>query len=97
MLIVIVKFRTKTGLRDDMINLAKAAITPSRNEEGCILYEFLEDPYDLGSFTFYEKWRSREDLELHFEEPHFKEFAQHSPELIEGERTFETFEVVSEN
>ena len=34
------------------------------SEDGCIVYEFLQDPFDPDSFTFYERWRSREDLEL---------------------------------
>jgi len=76
MLILIAKFKTKPEFRTQMIELAKDAITPSNNEEGCMIYEFLQDPFDPDSFTFYEKWRSREDLELHFEEPHFKEFAE---------------------
>ncbi|MEE8298404.1 MAG: putative quinol monooxygenase [Thermodesulfobacteriota bacterium] len=97
MLILIAKFRTKSECRDQMIALAKDAIGPSRSEEGCIIYEFLQDPFSPDSFTFYEKWRSREDLDLHFEEPHFKEFAQKSPELIEGSPSLLSFEVASEN
>ena len=96
MLILIAKFRTKSGCREQIIELAKDAIGPSRNEEGCIIYDFLQDPLDPYSFTFYEKWRSREDLDLHFEEPHFKEFAQKCPELIEGAPSLVSYEVASE-
>ena len=96
MLILIAKFKTKPECRKQMIELAKDAITPSNNEEGCMIYEFLQDPFDPDSFTFYEKWRSREDLELHFEEPHFKEFAEKVPELIEGEPSLTSYEISSE-
>ena len=96
MLILIAKFKTKPECRKQMTELAKDAITPSNNEEGCMIYEFLQDPFDPDSFTFYEKWRSREDLELHFEEPHFKEFAEKVPELIEGEPILTSYEISSE-
>jgi len=96
MLILIAKFKTKPGCGEQLIELAKNAIGPSNNEEGCIIYEFLKDPFSSDSFTFYEKWRSREDLELHFEEPHFKEFAAKVPELIEGEPSLVSYEIESE-
>jgi len=97
MLILIAKFKTKPECREQMIALAKEAIEPSLSEEGCIIYDFLQDPFSPDSFTFYEKWRSREDLDLHFEEPHFKEFAQKSPELIEGPPSLVSYEIASEN
>lgn len=97
MLILIAKFTTKPGCREDLIELAKNAIEPSRAEEGCIIYDFLEDPFSKDSFTFYEKWRSREDLDLHFDEPHFKEFAEKVPDLIVGEPSLVSYEIASES
>lgn len=93
MLILIAKLRSKPGCRQELIDLAEGAIGPSRSEEGCITYEFLQDPFDQDSFTFFEKWRSRKDLLLHFEEPHFLEFAGESTELIEGTASLVTYEV----
>ena len=61
------------------------------------LYEGLcSDITKKESFTFYEKWRSREDLDLHFGEPHFKEFAEKVPELIIGEPSLVSYEIASE-
>jgi len=96
MLILIAKFKTKPECREQMIEFAKDAIGPSRNEAGCIIYDFLQDPLDPDSFTFYEKWRSRKDLDLHFEEPHFKEFALKSPELIVGKPSLVSYDIASE-
>lgn len=84
MLILIAKFRTKPDKREQMIEMAKGLLEPSRGEDGCMVYEFLQDPFDPDSFTFYERWRSREDLDLHFEEPHFKEFEKTFPGFIVG-------------
>lgn len=96
MLILIAKFKTKPECREQMIELAKDAIGPSRAEEGCMIYDFLQDPFSSNSFTFFEKWRSREDLDLHFEEPHFKKFAGKVHEYIEEEPCLISYEIASE-
>lgn len=98
MLIVIAKFRTKPECRARMTEMSRGMLEPSRGEKGCIVYEFLQDPFDPDSFTFYEKWRSRQDLDLHFEEPHFKDFEKRFPELIvEGSEDIVAYEVASES
>jgi len=96
MLILVAKFKTKPGCIEEMIELAKNAIEPSRAEEGCIIYDFMQDPFSQDSFTFFEKWRSREDLDLHFEEPHFKKFAGKVHEYIEDEPSLISYEIESE-
>lgn len=96
MLILIAKFRTKPERRKEMMEMSRGMLGPSRGEEGCIVYEFLQDPFDPDSFTFYEKWRSRKDLDLHFEMPHFKDFEKKFPELIEGPESVVAYEVSGE-
>ena len=97
MLILIAKFRAKSGCRERMMEMSRGMLAPSRSEEGCIVYEFLQDPFDPDSFTFYEKWRSRHDLDLHFEEPHFKEFEKTFPDLIDGPESVVAYEVAGES
>ncbi len=97
MLILIAKFRTKPERRKQMMEMSRGMLEPSRGEEGCIVYEFLQDPFDPDSFTFYEKWRSRRDLDLHFEMPHFEKFAQIFPELMEGPESVVAYEVSEES
>ena len=97
MLILIAKFRTKTEGREKMINMSKGMVDNSRKEEGCIVYDFLQDPFDQDSFTFYERWRSREDLELHFEKSYFRDFAERCPDLLETPGSIVTYEVASED
>jgi quinol monooxygenase YgiN len=97
MLIITAKFTSKPECREDLIELARNAVGPSNNEEGCIIYEFLQDPFNPDHFTFLEKWRSRQDLELHFEETHFKEFAAKVPELTVGEPILTSYEIESES
>ena len=96
MLIVIVKLRTKPDRRENLIELAKAVLWPSRGEEGCYAYDFLQDPFEPECFTFYEKWRSRNDLELHFNEPHFKLFDEKSKATLTEPAQIVAFEVIRE-
>lgn len=96
MLILIAKFKTKPECRQQMIDMAKGLIEPSRSEEGCIVYDFLQDPFEQDSFTFYEQWRNRKDLDLHFEKSYFKDFAEILPGIIEGPEDLVTYEVAGE-
>ena len=82
MLILIVKLRTKSDKREEMVQLASSMLEPSRSEEGCISYDFFQSPFDKDSFVFVEKWKSREDLNLHFEFEHFKDFDIKVKELL---------------
>ena len=57
-------------------------VASTRNEEGCITYELLqnvEDPHDL---TFVEEWSSAEALQAHFETEHFLAVAARADELL---------------
>ena len=80
-----------------MVNMAEGLLEPSRSEEGCISYEFLQDPFKPDSFTFLEKWKSQTDLDLHFEKSYFKEFAAKFPKLIVGKASLLSYETSGEN
>jgi len=97
MIILIAQFRTKPESRNQLIELSRGMIDPSNSEEGCISYEFLQNPYDPDSFTFLERWRSQKDLDLHFEKPYFKDFSEKFSELLQEEETLNTYHVNEEN
>jgi quinol monooxygenase YgiN len=48
-----------------------ALIRPSRNEEGCLLYDLHRSTDVPGDFLFYEIWASREAHTIHKQTPHF--------------------------
>ena len=97
MLILTAKLRARPGCRQLLIDLAEGAIGPSRSEEGCIAYEFYQDPFEQDCFLFFEKWRSMEDLLVHFEEPHFMDFVRKSLELVDGTTSLVRYEVMDES
>jgi quinol monooxygenase YgiN len=67
---------------EDTLNSFDSLVAATRQEEGCITYELLqnvEDPHDL---TFVEEWASAEALQVHFETEHFKAVAARAAELL---------------
>ncbi len=47
-------------------------IEPTRKEEGCIVYELLQNKADPTDFTFVEEWQSESALESHANSQHLK-------------------------
>ncbi|NIP29612.1 MAG: hypothetical protein GTO02_04600 [Candidatus Dadabacteria bacterium] len=97
MLILHAKFRTKPERRKEMIELANGMLSPSNNEQGCISYEFFQNPFDHDSFIFVEKWKSRKDLDNHFELSHFKDFDSKVGDLIEEKPDVIAYEISDED
>ena len=60
----------------------EACIDPTREEEGCILYELMQNNADPTDFTFVEEWTSDAALDLHLQTPHLKELQSRSDELF---------------
>ena len=96
MLILIAKFKLKPEYIDEFINLSEGMLEPSRSEDGCIHYELLQNPYNPQLFTFYEKWKSQEDLEEHFQKHYFGEFVNNIANLLEEEGDIRTYEAGNE-
>ena len=45
-------------------------LEPSRNEEGCLIYELMQCQDDPTDFTFVEEWTDAAALEKHAASPH---------------------------
>jgi quinol monooxygenase YgiN len=92
MIILSGTFSAKAGAESTLIALASVLLPLSRAEAGCMRYDFLQDPIDPSRFVFFELWKSRNDLNAHFQKPYFKSFAEKFPSLIEGEAEILTYE-----
>lgn len=90
------QFAAKPERRNDLIALSTAMLAPSRSEDGCISYDFLEDVGAPGNFLFFERWREKAALDTHFATAGFTAFANVFPALIEGEAKIRLFAVSSE-
>lgn len=86
-------FLVKADNREELVKLAHSMIAPSMAEEGCISYTLYEDSSKTNSFLFFEEWKSQEAIDRHFQTPHFQEFMQQFPKMIEGEPTIKIHEI----
>jgi len=84
---VIARSVARTGTEDQLRELLKRMLAPTRAESGCKLYELYESD-SKGRFYFYEIWESQAALDQHAASPHFKHLEQTVGELVQ-----EPFEV----
>jgi quinol monooxygenase YgiN len=90
------RFTAKAAKRDELVALSQSMLAPSRAEDGCVSYDFLEEVGAPGNFLFFERWRNKTALDTHFATPGFAKFAQAFPALIEGEADIRLFAVSTE-
>lgn len=67
---IVARVKAKPGIEDEVFATLKSLIEPTRREEGCISYVLHRSLDDPTLFIFYEKWRSRQDIDRHIEAPH---------------------------
>ena len=61
----------KQGMSSEMETVLRNMCEPSRSEPGCVFYSLLKNS---DGFHFIECWRSENDLDLHRETAHYKNF-----------------------
>src|SRR5271154_2534266 len=83
----IAKSVARRGTENQLRELLRGMLAPTRAESGCKLYELYESDAK-GRFYFYEIWESQAALEKHAASPHFKHLAQTVGEFVQ-----EPFEV----
>lgn len=54
----------------------KKIVEGSRKEQGCIQYDLNQDVKDPYTYVFTESWQSKQAIDEHNAEPHYKHFAQ---------------------
>jgi quinol monooxygenase YgiN len=84
---VIARSVAPEGKENQLRELLRGMLVPTRAESGCRLYELYESD-SRGRFYFYEIWESQAALDQHAASPHF----EHLEKTI-GELVREPFEV----
>ena len=87
-LTVIAKLKARSGSEEELYEVLRGLVEPTRAEEGCINYDMHRSHEDPGLFMFYENWESRQLWERHMESPHVQGLASRQDELCE---TWELF------
>jgi quinol monooxygenase YgiN len=72
---VIARSVARKGKENQLRELLRGMLAPTRAESGCKLYELYESG-SKGRFYFYEIWESQAALDQHAASPHFKRLEQ---------------------
>lgn len=84
----------KAGQEDELGHRLAALIAPTRLEAGCINYDLHRSNESPAVFMLYENWRSKADLDAHFEMPYLKDFLARMDEVLAGEMDIKFFTIV---
>lgn len=60
--------------RTQAVEVAKKLVEASRNDAGCISYDFLQSATVPGEYMIIETWENDSLLDLHSKAPHFTEY-----------------------
>ncbi|MEP3248503.1 MAG: putative quinol monooxygenase [Sneathiella sp.] len=89
------EFDVKPEYRERIIQMSLDLIPQSLEEAGCVAYRFLEDVAEPNRFLFFERWKSKEDIDAHFGKSYFQAFAEGFPAMIDGNAVIEIHEIAS--
>ena len=92
MIVLTAHFEATPRHTAELVARAQALLPLSRQEEGCISYEFFTDTTNPNHFLFLETWRDRTALDAHFTQPHFRDFIHHLPNLIISQPSIVTYQ-----
>ncbi|MEQ1954575.1 putative quinol monooxygenase [Mesorhizobium sp. CN2-181] len=67
---VLATLTIKPGSMEALRGPALACIEGTRKEKGCISYDLFVSATDPDTLVFVERWKTREDLTAHSQEPH---------------------------
>jgi quinol monooxygenase YgiN len=69
---VVARVKALPGKVDTVRSILLELIEPTRQEEGCVVYELLQNKADPTDFTFVEEWQSGSSLDNHAASEHLK-------------------------
>jgi len=81
--------------RSAFLEAARRQVTSSQAEEGCLSYHCGEDAFAPGSFTFVEKWRDAEAVQIHFAKDYSIAFVSETRRLAANSPVIEIHDVTS--
>lgn len=81
----------RPGQADELGRRLTALVAPTRLEPGCLNYDLHRSTDDPAIFMLYENWRSKADLDAHFEMPYLKNFLAGMDEVLAKEMDIRFF------
>jgi quinol monooxygenase YgiN len=87
-LTIIAKLKAKNSCEEQLGQVLRSLIEPTRAEKGCINYDLHRSHEDPGLFIFYENWEIRPLWEEHMKSPHLMDFSEKQGALTESWELF---------
>lgn len=81
-LTLIAQLHAKPGHEEELGRRLLQLVEPSRKEAGCINYDVHRSNDEPALWMMYENWRSKADLDAHFEQPYLVEFVKDCADLL---------------
>ncbi len=94
-LILVATLTAKPGLGDQLGDRLSTLVEPTRGEAGNLGYVLHRARDDGNTWMLYENWRSKEDLDAHFEAPYLQAFLQAAPALLAKEMDLTFFRQIA--
>lgn len=83
--VILVEVTVKPEKMQEFLELIKYDAEHSEKDEpGCLRFDVLQDTEDPNKFFYYEVYRDEAARMAHRETPHYKHYAEKSPELFGG-------------
>ena len=83
-LTVVAKLKARSGCEQQLGEMLKGLVAPTRAEQGCITCDLHRSHEDPGLFIFYENWETRPLREAHMQSPHLAAFGEQQGALAES-------------
>jgi quinol monooxygenase YgiN len=80
---------------EEVKSILMGLIEPTRQEEGCIAYELLQNHQDPMDFTFVEEWESQALLNAHLASEHIAQASSQLGGLIASEPDIRVYHLLS--
>lgn len=93
-LTIVARVRAKSGRENEVYRELSALVPLTRGEDGCICYLLHRSQDDPAQFCFYERWRSRSDLDEHLATPYLQAFLAKADDLLAEPVAIEAFELL---
>jgi quinol monooxygenase YgiN len=86
--VVAASFKVREGHEEEAEAVLREVAAATHAEEGCLLYALHRGLDDPGRFVLIERWRSRADLDEHFQQPYIERLAAAADLLAEPAGTW---------
>ncbi|MBL4682899.1 MAG: antibiotic biosynthesis monooxygenase [Pseudomonadales bacterium] len=95
MIIVHGTFPIRLEVREKALDLMRQMSSATREEEGCVSYEFFIGLSNPNTLLLFQEWETVDALHDHFKTPHMELFLKELPDILDGEVSTRRYEVRS--